>query len=87
VELIPAQPPPALVDQLETFVTRRLGKACVRAFDTPNFIANRIGTFAFVAAMHYTERFGLGFEEVDALTGPLIGRSGSATYRTPDLID
>ncbi len=87
VELIPAQSTaPALVDQLETFATRRLGKACVRAFDTPNFIANRIGTFAFVAAMHYTERFGLGFEEVDALTGPLIGRPGSATYRTLDLI-
>lgn len=87
VELIPsAGTDPSLVDDLESFTTRRLGKGCVRAFDTPNFIANRIGTFAFVAAIHHTERLGLGFDEVDALTGRLIGRPASATYRTLDLI-
>lgn len=87
VELIPAACTDArLVDDLESFVVQRLGKGCVRAFDSPNFIANRVGTFAFVAAMHHTERLGLGFDEVDALTGTLIGRPGSATYRTLDLI-
>ena len=87
VELIPSTcTAPDLVDDLETFVTRRLGKGCVRAFDTPNFIANRVGTFAFIAAMHHTERLELGFDVVDALTGPLIGRPASATYRTLDLI-
>lgn len=87
VELIPArETDPALLDALEGFVTSRLGKSVVRALDTPNFIANRIGTFAFAAAMYHTRRLGLGFDEVDALTGPLIGRPGSATYRTFDLI-
>ena len=87
VELIPAKSTaPDVLDRLETFVTRRLGKACIRTFDTPNFIANRIGTFAFIAAMHHTVRLRLGFDEVDALTGPLIGRPASATYRTLDLI-
>ncbi len=87
VELIPArETDAALLDALESFVTSRLGKGVVRTLDTPNFIANRIGTFAFVAAMHHTQRLGLGFDEVDALTGPLLGRPGSATYRTLDLI-
>lgn len=87
VELVPAREmDPALLDALESFVTSRLGKGVVRALDTPNFIANRIGTFAFVAAMYHTQRLGLNFGEVDALTGPLIGRPGSATYRTLDLI-
>jgi 3-hydroxyacyl-CoA dehydrogenase len=87
VELIPARDTaPALLDALESFVTSRLGKGVVRAKDTPNFIANRVGTFAFAAAMYHTRRLGLSFDEVDALTGPLIGRPGSATYRTLDLI-
>lgn len=87
VELIPSrETDPALLDALEGFVTSRLGKGVVRALDTPTFIANRIGTFAFAAAMYHTQRLGLGFDEADALTGPLIGRPGSATYRTLDLI-
>jgi 3-hydroxyacyl-CoA dehydrogenase len=58
----------------------------VRALDTPNFIANRIGMFSMLAVMHHTRRLGLGFDEVDALTGPKIGRATSATYRTLDVV-
>ncbi|MBN8476311.1 3-hydroxyacyl-CoA dehydrogenase/enoyl-CoA hydratase family protein [Sulfuritalea sp.] len=87
VELIPAQATsPTLVDDLEAFLTTGLGKSVIRAFDTPNFVANRVGTFAFVAVMQHTERLGLSFDEVDALTGPLIGRPKSATYRLLDVI-
>ena len=77
----------ATVDALETWLTTRLGKCIVRARDTPNFVANRIGVFSILAVMHHTERLGLGFDEVDALTGPLIGRPKSATYRTADVVD
>ena len=64
----------AMLDGLETWLTTRLGKSIVRAKDTPNFVANRIGVFSILAVMHHTARLGLGFDEVDALTGPLIGR-------------
>jgi 3-hydroxyacyl-CoA dehydrogenase len=77
---------PELLDQLETFLTTTLGKSVVRALDTPNFIANRVGVFSILAVMHHTARLGLGFDEVDALTGPLIGRPKSATYRTADVV-
>lgn len=87
VELIPAQATsPELVDALEVFLTSSLGKSVIRAFDTPNFIANRVGTFAFVAVMQHTARLDLSFDEVDVLTGPLIGRPKSATYRLLDVI-
>jgi len=77
---------PALIDQLETFLVSTLGKGVVRAKDTPNFVANRIGVFSMLATMIQTERFGLGFDVVDALTGPAIGRAKSATYRTADVV-
>ncbi|MDQ7988281.1 MAG: 3-hydroxyacyl-CoA dehydrogenase/enoyl-CoA hydratase family protein [Candidatus Dactylopiibacterium sp.] len=77
---------PALLDRLETFLTSTLGKSVIRALDTPNFVANRIGVFSILAVLHHTERLGLGFDEVDALTGPLIGRPKSATYRTADVV-
>ena len=77
---------PALLDQLETFLVTTLGKGVVRAKDTPNFVANRVGVFSMLATMAHTERFGLGFDVVDALTGPLIGRAKSATYRTADVV-
>jgi 3-hydroxyacyl-CoA dehydrogenase len=87
VELIPAaETAPQLLDQLETFLTTSLGKGVIRAKDTPNFIANRVGVFSILAAFHHTRAFGLGFDEVDALTGPLIGRPKSATYRTADVV-
>ncbi|MDP1654320.1 MAG: 3-hydroxyacyl-CoA dehydrogenase/enoyl-CoA hydratase family protein, partial [Rhodocyclaceae bacterium] len=74
------------LDALETWLTSRLGKGVIRALDTPNFVANRIGVFSMLAVMHHTQAFGLGFDEVDALTGPLIGRPKSATYRTADVV-
>ncbi|WP_144638088.1 3-hydroxyacyl-CoA dehydrogenase/enoyl-CoA hydratase family protein [Bordetella genomosp. 13] len=77
---------PQVLDDLEAWLTSRLGKGVVRALDTPNFVANRIGVFSILAAMHHTQRLGLGFDEVDALTGPLIGRPKSATYRTADVV-
>src|SRR5256886_1751091 len=77
---------PLLLDQLETFLTTALGKGVVRAKDTPNFVANRVGVFSMLATMAHTERFGLGFDVVDALTGPAIGRAKSATYRTADVV-
>jgi 3-hydroxyacyl-CoA dehydrogenase len=58
----------------------------VRAKDTPNFVANRVGVFSMLATMHHTLAFKLGFDEVDALTGPAIGRAKSATYRTADVV-
>lgn len=86
-ELIPARTTDAAVlESLETFLTTTLGKGVVIAKDTPNFIGNRIGVFSMLAGMHHTEQFGLGFDAVDALTGPAIGRPKSATYRTADVV-
>ncbi|MEN3112474.1 3-hydroxyacyl-CoA dehydrogenase/enoyl-CoA hydratase family protein [Uliginosibacterium paludis] len=87
VELIPCRGTHgALLDRLERFLTTSLGKSVIRAKDTPNFVANRVGVFSILAVMHHTQRLGLGFDEVDALTGPLIGRPKSATYRTADVV-
>ena len=87
VELIPLRETESrLLDDLEGFLTTVLGKGVIRAFDTPNFIANRVGTFSLLAVTHHTATFGLRFDEVDALTGPLIGRASSATYRTMDVV-
>ena len=86
-ELIPtAKTSQAALEALENFLTTTLGKGVVYAKDTPNFIGNRIGVFSMLATMHHTEQFGLGFEVVDALTGPSIGRPKSATYRTADVV-
>ena len=87
VEIIPTPTTdPAIVDDLEAFLTTTLGKGVVRARDTPNFVANRVGVFSMLATMHHTLAFGLGFDEVDALTGPAIGRARSATFRTADVV-
>jgi 3-hydroxyacyl-CoA dehydrogenase len=87
VEIIPtAQTQPVILDQLEEFLTTTVGKGVVRAKDTPNFVANRIGVFSMLAVMHHTEQYKLGFDVVDALTGPAIGRAKSATYRTADVV-
>ena len=87
LELIPTHDTsPDLMDALETWCTTRLGKNVLRAKDTPNFIANRVGIFSLLAVMHHTEKFQLGFDVVDALTGPKIGRAKSATYRTADVV-
>ncbi|MEO8005603.1 MAG: 3-hydroxyacyl-CoA dehydrogenase/enoyl-CoA hydratase family protein [Betaproteobacteria bacterium] len=87
VELIPGRTTEAgILDRLEAFLVTTLGKGVVRAKDTPNFIANRVGVFSILAAFHHTRKFNLGFDEVDALTGALIGRPKSATYRTADVV-
>ncbi|KTD20427.1 3-hydroxyacyl CoA dehydrogenase oxidoreductase [Legionella lansingensis] len=86
-ELIPAHTTDShLLDQLESWLTSRLGKGVVRAKDTPNFIANRIGVFSLLATLHHAESMNLGLDEVDALTGPLLGRPKSATFRTMDVV-
>tara|TARA_R110001583_G_scaffold195522_2_gene375149 strand:- start:62678 stop:65059 length:2382 start_codon:yes stop_codon:yes gene_type:complete len=87
VELIAtADTDPATLDNLEAWLTSRLGKSIVRAKDTPNFVANRVGVFSILAVMHHTARLGLTFDEVDLLTGPRIGRPKSATFRTADVV-
>ncbi|QIM53015.1 3-hydroxyacyl-CoA dehydrogenase/enoyl-CoA hydratase family protein [Hydrogenophaga crocea] len=77
---------PEILDQLETFVTSGLGKGVVRAKDTPNFIANRIGIAGMLATMKEVERFGLTFDVVDDLTGKRLGRASSGTFRTADVV-
>lgn len=87
VELIPSvHTDLKLLDFTEDYLVRYLGKGVVRAKDTPNFIANRIGVFAMLATMHYAEEFKLDFDLVDALTGELIGRPKSGTYRLADVV-
>jgi len=75
-----------ILDELERFLVTTLGKGVVRAKDTPNFIANRVGVFSMLATIHHAERLGIGFDAVDALTGSLIGRPRSATFRTADVV-
>ncbi len=87
VELIPCRETEAsLLDELETFLVSTLGKGVVRAKDTPNFIANRIGVFSMLATKHHAAAFNLGFDMVDALTGRYLGRPKSATFRTLDVV-
>lgn len=87
VELIPCQASDAdMLDHLEEFLVTGLGKGVIRAKDTPNFIANRIGVFSLLATMHHGRSFDFGFDLVDALTGVLIGRPKSATFRTADVV-
>jgi 3-hydroxyacyl-CoA dehydrogenase len=87
VELIPtAATKPEILDQLEGFLTTTLGKGVVRAFDTPNFIANRVGIFGMLATIHEAEKFGLSYDVVDDLTGAKLGRAKSGTFRTADVV-
>lgn len=86
-ELIPAKKTsPKLMDQLESWLTSHMGKGVVRAKDTPDFIANRVGVFSLLATLHHAKTFALGLDEVDALTGALLGRPKSATFRTMDVV-
>ena len=87
VELIPGPGTSAeVLDALADFCDRRLGKGVVRAKDTPNFIANRVGTFSMLTSLSLMARFGMSIEEVDACTGPAIGWPKSATFRTADIV-
>ncbi len=87
VELIPGPVTrPEVLDTLADFCDRTLGKGVVHAKDTPNFIANRIGTFAMLQAIRLMDQLGMTVEEVDACTGPAIGWPRSATFRTADIV-
>ncbi len=87
VELIPTAATRAeILDQLEGFLTTTLGKGVVRAKDTPNFIANRVGVFSMMATMYEAQKFGLPVDVVDDLTGAKLGRAKSATFRTADVV-
>jgi len=87
VELIPtATTQPEILDRLEAFLTTSLGKGVVRAKDTPNFIANRVGIFSILAVFAEAEKFGIPFDIVDDLTGTKLGRAKSATFRTADVV-
>jgi 3-hydroxyacyl-CoA dehydrogenase len=77
---------PEVLDQLEAFVTSGLGKGVVRAHDTPNFIANRVGIAGMLATMKEVENFGLTYDVVDDLTGKKLGRASSGTFRTADVV-
>ncbi|WP_284465124.1 3-hydroxyacyl-CoA dehydrogenase/enoyl-CoA hydratase family protein [Diaphorobacter nitroreducens] len=77
---------PEVLDQLEAFVTSGLGKGVVRAHDTPNFIANRVGIAGMLSTMKEVENFGLTFDVVDDLTGKKLGRASSGTFRTADVV-
>ncbi len=87
VELIPTPTTqPHILDQLETFVTTAVGKGVVRAKDTPNFVANRVGIAGMLATMIEAEKFGLTYDVVDDLTGKKLGRASSGTFRTADVV-
>ncbi len=76
----------AVLDDLESFCTSALGKCVVRAHDTPNFIANRIGIAGMLATLKQVENFGLSYDVVDDLTGKKLGRARSGTFRTADVV-
>jgi len=87
VELIPtADTDPEVLEGMRAFVERVLGKGAVVAKDTPNFIANRLGSFAGMHDVCYALEHGYSIEEVDALTGPLVGRPKTATFRLFDQV-
>ncbi|MDP4301047.1 3-hydroxyacyl-CoA dehydrogenase/enoyl-CoA hydratase family protein [Leptothrix discophora] len=75
-----------VLDELETFATRTLGKGVVRAKDTPNFIANRVGIAGMLATLHEAQALGLSVDLVDDLTGKKLGRASSGTFRTADVV-
>src|SRR6266851_7230060 len=87
LELIPTpEADRTLIDAVSHFCDLRLGKGVVLAKDTPNFIANRIGTFSVLNVMRLMQELDLTIEDVDALTGPAVGWPKSATFRTIDLV-
>ena len=87
LEVIPAKTTaPEVIDFMKTFGEDRLGKGVVLAKDTPNFIANRIGTYGLLVTLREMEARGYSVGEVDSVTGTLIGRPKSATFRTLDVV-
>ncbi|HVN81449.1 MAG TPA: 3-hydroxyacyl-CoA dehydrogenase/enoyl-CoA hydratase family protein, partial [Terriglobia bacterium] len=77
---------PEVFEKVAEICDRQLGKGIVSAKDTPYFIANRIGTFAIQTVFQLMSECGLGIDEIDQLTGPILGRPKSATFRTLDII-
>ncbi|GAA4366465.1 3-hydroxyacyl-CoA dehydrogenase/enoyl-CoA hydratase family protein [Hymenobacter saemangeumensis] len=87
LEIIPTpETDPAIVDFLLHYGDLYLGKTTVLAKDTPAFIANRVGVFAIMDVLRIMQEVGLTVEEVDKLTGPVIGHAKSATFRTSDVV-
>ena len=87
LEIIPTKDTdPKVVSYMKTFGEEVLGKGVVMAKDTPNFIANRIGTYGLLVTVREMMKGGYSVGEVDSLTGPLIGRPKSATFRTLDVV-
>lgn len=87
LELVPGRDTlPEVVEYMAGFCDRVLGKGVVLAKDTPNFIANRLGVYGMVATLRAMMEEGLSIEEVDALTGPALGRPKTASFRTMDLV-
>jgi 3-hydroxyacyl-CoA dehydrogenase len=87
VELIPGpKTDAAVLKTLDEVCDRRLGKGVVTAKDTPNFIANRIGTFSILNVIRLMTELGMTIEEIDACTGPAVGWPKSATFRTADIV-
>lgn len=87
LEIIPtASTNPEIVDFLMDYGSTFLGKKTVLCKDTPAFIANRVGVYGIMALFHTVEEMGLTVEEVDKLTGPVLGRPKSATFRTCDVV-
>ncbi|MGB3948700.1 MAG: 3-hydroxyacyl-CoA dehydrogenase/enoyl-CoA hydratase family protein [Bacteroidia bacterium] len=87
LEIIPSpKTDQAVVDFLMHYGELFLGKTTVLCKDTPAFIANRIGVFGIMSLFHLVEKMGLTVEEVDKLTGPVLGRPKSATFRTCDVV-
>ncbi|HQX29122.1 MAG TPA: 3-hydroxyacyl-CoA dehydrogenase NAD-binding domain-containing protein [Flavobacteriales bacterium] len=87
LEIIPGPgTDPAVLSFLEDYGQHILGKVTVLCKDTPAFIANRIGVFGIMGLFHLVEEMGLTVEEVDRLTGPVLGRPKSATFRTADVV-
>jgi 3-hydroxyacyl-CoA dehydrogenase len=87
LELVPTpDTDPAIVSAVARFADQRLGKGTVVAKDTPNFIANHIGLFAMLRILEVLEHGAYTIEEIDAITGPALGRPKSGTFRTMDVV-
>jgi len=87
LEIIPGEETlPEILEFMTRFGETRLGKGIVRAKDTPNFVGNRIGIQSSMKTIHLMLEHGLGISQVDALTGPLMGRPKTATFKTGDLV-
>jgi len=86
-EIIPThKTDPAVIEFLTDYASRYLGKTAVIAKDTPAFIANRVGTFSIMELFNNVKNYDLTITEIDKLTGPVIGRAKSATFRTADVV-